>query len=119
MFQLDLARVISSFTGVKIRILVRLHNAKPEDAVQKLIEENPGIYIRDIKKPLQTKLTNLLVDQASPLTVELKDDSNEDPSEATGLATYSNSEATVFSYVSIFENLWIKTQLHKEQEGPA
>ena len=87
--------------------------------MQKLIEENPGIYIRDIKKPLQTKLTNLLVDQASPLTVELKDDSNEDPSEATGLATYSNSEATVFSYVSIFENLWIKTQLHKEQEGPA
>jgi hypothetical protein len=25
--------------------------------------------------------------------------------EAIGLATYSNSEATVFSYVSIFENL--------------
>ena len=62
---------------------------------------------------MQTKLTNLLVDQASSLTVELKNDSNKDPSEAMGLATYSNSEATVFSYVSIFENLWIKTQLHK------
>ena len=62
---------------------------------------------------MQTKLTNLLVDQASSLTVELKDDSNEDPSEVMGLATYSNSEATVFSYVSIFENLWIKTQLDK------
>ena len=115
-----MARVISSFTGVKIRILAPLHNAKPEDAMQKLIEENPGIDIWDIKKPLQTKLTNLLlVDQASSLTVELKDGSNEDPSEAMGLATYSNSEATVFSYVSIFENLWIQTQLHKEQEGPA
>lgn len=33
--------------------------------------------------------------------------------DALGLATYSNSEATVFSNVSIFENLWIKTQLHK------
>ena len=53
------------------------------------------------------------MDQASSLTVELKDDSNEDPSEVMGLATYSNSEATVFSYVSIFENLWIKTQLDK------
>jgi hypothetical protein len=87
--------------------------------VQKLIEENPGIDLRDIKKPLQTKVTNLLVDQASTLTLELKDDSNEDPSEAMELSTYSNSEATVFSYVSIFENLWIKTQLHKEHEGPA
>jgi hypothetical protein len=44
--------------------------------VQKLIEENPGINIRDIKKPLQTKLTNLPVDHALSLTVELEDDSN-------------------------------------------
>jgi hypothetical protein len=44
--------------------------------MQKLIEENPGIDIRDIKKPLQTKLTTLILDQASSLTVELKDDSN-------------------------------------------
>ena len=96
--------------------MVPLHNAKPEDAVQKLIEEKPGIDIRDIKKLLQTKLTNLLVDQAASLTVELKDDSNEDRSEAMGLATYSNSEATVFSYVSIFENLWIQTELQKKRE---
>jgi hypothetical protein len=75
-FQLDLARVIPTFMGVKIRILVPFHNAKPEDAVQKLIEENPGIDIRDIKKPLQTKLTNLPVDHALSLTVELEDDSN-------------------------------------------
>ena len=76
MFQLDLARVISTFMRVKITTLVPFHNAKPEDAVQKLIEENLGIDIRNIKKPLQTKLTNLLVDQALSLTVELKDDSN-------------------------------------------
>jgi hypothetical protein len=32
------------------------------------------------------------------------------------LATYSNSEATIFSYASIFENLWIQTQLHKRRQ---
>ena len=48
---------------------------------------------------------------------ELKDDTKEETSdEAIGLATYSNSEATVFSYVSIFENLWIQTQLHKRRQ---
>jgi hypothetical protein len=29
------------------------------------------------------------------------------------LASFTTREGTVFSYISIFENLWIKTQLHK------
>ena len=59
----------------------------------------------------------LVVDQNSCLTVELKDDTRETSDQSMGLATYSNSEATVFSYVSIFEkNLWIQTQLHKKHE---
>ncbi len=58
----------------------------------------------------------MIVDQSLCLTVELEDDAREETSEeAIGLATYSNSEATVFSYASIFENLWIKTQLHKRR----
>ena len=35
--------------------------------------------------------------------------------EAIGLATYSNSDVTVSSYISIFENLWIQTELHKRR----
>jgi hypothetical protein len=34
----------------------------------------------------------------------------EDP-EAIGLATYSNSKSTVLSYASIFENLWIQSEM--------
>jgi hypothetical protein len=45
------------------------------------------------------------------LTIELKDDTKCDSSEATGLATYSNSETTVLSYISIFEILWIESEL--------
>jgi hypothetical protein len=36
-----------------------------------------------------------------------REDSAEPFEEAIGLATYSNSEPTVFAYSSIFENLWI------------
>jgi two-component system, OmpR family, sensor histidine kinase VicK len=55
------------------------------------------------------------------LTVELKDDTRERSDEAIGSATYFNSDTTVVSYVSIFENLWAQTQLHKrrQQEEPA
>ena len=66
-----------------------------------------------------SNLTLLIVDQSSYLTVELNDDDDDDnikeetsaEEDAIILATYSNSEATVFAYVSIFENLWMKTQI--------
>ncbi len=34
--------------------------------------------------------------------------------EAMGLATYSNSKSTVLSYVSIFETLWMQTELYEQ-----
>jgi two-component system sensor histidine kinase VicK len=57
-------------------------------------------------------LTTLVVDQAHSLTVELQDDTKETSEEAIGLATYSNSESTALSYVSIFETLWLQNEIH-------
>lgn len=98
--------------GMKIRILVPMDDEiENEKMVEKL--EGLGIDIRDIKKPLLTKLTNLVVDNKFSLTVELKDGSRERlrrNEEGIGLATYSNSESTVSSYVSIFETLWIQNE---------
>ena len=45
--------------------------------------------------------------------IELKDDNKENNSDAIGLATYSNSEATILSYASIFETLWIQSELQQ------
>jgi signal transduction histidine kinase len=47
------------------------------------------------------------------LSVELKNDSKETSVEAVGLATYSNSKATVLSYASIFESLWNQTEMYE------
>ena len=103
---------------VKVRILAPMDNNN--DTVSERIQQmkDAGIDIRTIKQTFQNKLTTLVVDQSLCLTVELKDDDTKEEvsDEAIGLATYSNSEATVFSYVSIFENLWIQTELHKRQQ---
>jgi two-component system, OmpR family, sensor histidine kinase VicK len=52
----------------------------------------------------------LIVDSDFSITVELKD-SNGLTNQAIGLTTYSNSEATVLSYVSIFETLGAQAEL--------
>ena len=46
--------------------------------------------------------------------VEVNDDSKDNFSEASGLATYSNSESTVFTDYSMFENLWIQAELERQ-----
>jgi two-component system, OmpR family, sensor histidine kinase VicK len=105
--------------GVKVRILT------PEDELiveatrklmiaQKLRKPNKNIGIRYIQPHLQTKVTIIIVDRKYSLAIELKDDTKQESIEAIGLATYSNSQSTVLSYVSIFESLWTQTELYQK-----
>ena len=103
--------------GVKVRILVPANDDANNDTAIMTNEttcqlKEAGVDIRQIKKqeplyPLQNKLTLMVADQSICLTTELEEDSEEPFEHALGLATYSNSEPTVFAYSSIFENLWI------------
>jgi len=63
----------------------------------------PQIELRYLLKSIKTKLTTIVTDRELSLVIEeMKNEQESD----LGLATYSNSESTVLSYASIFENLW-------------
>lgn len=62
--------------------------------------------MRNLLKSIKTKLTTIVTDTEISLVIEEK--KNEDESNL-GLATYSNSESTVISCASIFENLWAQS----------
>jgi hypothetical protein len=63
--------------------------------------------IKNLDKSVQTKVITILADNEVSLVVELKDDAKQNNDEAIGLASSSNSEFTILSYVSIFETLWL------------
>jgi hypothetical protein len=112
---LELLKEAATLRDIKVRILVLIYNNNTaNERIQQM--KDAAIDIRTIKPTFQNKLTTLVIDRSICLTVELKDDTRETSDEAIGLATYSNSEATVFSYASIFENLWIQTQLHERRQ---
>jgi two-component system, OmpR family, sensor histidine kinase VicK len=54
------------------------------------------------------------VDRKESLVMEVKNDLKETFSDSVGISTYSNRSATVLSYVSIFESLWIQTELYQQ-----
>jgi two-component system, OmpR family, sensor histidine kinase VicK len=108
---LELLKEAAKLRGIKVRILLPLGNKTVSERIQQI--KKVGIDVRTVQQTFQCELTMLMVDQSLCLTVELKNDTRETYQDAIGLATYSNSEGTFFSYASIFENLWIHTQMYK------
>jgi signal transduction histidine kinase len=76
------------------------------------LQKSNRIEIRFIERQQQTTISILIVDRKYSLAVELKDDTKDTTYEAIGLATYSNSKSTVLSYTSMFETLWLQTELY-------
>jgi two-component system, OmpR family, sensor histidine kinase VicK len=76
------------------------------------------IEFRNIAPTLGIKIKTLVVDRKYSLVMELKDHSKEASSTAAaiGWSTYSTSQATVLSYVSIFETLWRQSELYEQLE---
>lgn len=112
---LQLLEEVAYSQQVKVRILVPV-----DSAINKVVHElrNQGIVIRDYKNPLQvTAVTTLVVDQAYSLTVELQNSKEEEEEvsqeDVIELATYSNSQYTALSYVSIFETHWMQNEIYE------
>jgi hypothetical protein len=106
---------------VKTRILAPLKNNNNylEEELQDVaslfhFSSSSNIQLRTIEPASATKSTIVIVDRKESLVIEVKDDSKEIFSDAMGFATYSNSRSTVLSYVSIFENFWIQTEMYKK-----
>jgi two-component system sensor histidine kinase VicK len=115
---------VASQHNVKIRILVPAVDDNKAIIINERIPKlkELGIDIRQIQEEgkldcLQNPLTILIVDQSVCLTVESEEDKEETSEEAIGLATYSNSESTVFAYTSIFENLWMHTEMRGRHDS--
>ncbi len=117
---------ISNLTENTIRYITQEYN----QSHQKGDNDNDGCYynnnniviadgindidIRHIDRMSETKATILIVDRKLSLVMELRDDSKTTFNEAIGLSTYSNSRPGVLSYIAIFDNLWIQTELYEK-----
>ncbi len=111
---LQLLREASMQRGAKVRILTPKDDLIEEKA-QKLVQQH--IDIRYIEPSSQTKVSIIVADDNSSLSVELKDDKKRASYDAIGLATYSNSKPTVLSYIAIFESLWKQADLYQQLEN--
>jgi signal transduction histidine kinase len=76
-----------------------------------LFSSNP-IQFRNMETDSTTKYIIAIIDES--LVMEIRDDTRNTFADSMGFATYSNSRATVLSYVSIFESSWKQSELGKK-----
>ena len=101
--------------GINVRVLIKIDDETMKDLPKDMIKKKHElINVNFIRQPLRSKITTFIFDQSFSLTIEVKDDSKNNFSEATGLGIYSNSESTVFTDYSMFENLWIQAELERQ-----
>jgi two-component system, OmpR family, sensor histidine kinase VicK len=103
--------------GVKVRILI----PADEQEIKRIVNEEQltlhglrQLNIRSIDKSLQTHIGIIVVDRRESLIVESRDDTKDNYYDAAGLSAYSNSKPIALSYASIFENLWMQTELYEQ-----
>jgi hypothetical protein len=83
----------------------------------KLRPSYENLTLNYLQQFLPTKITTVIADQSRSLTIEVNDDTKDSWQEAVGIATYANSESTVFSNASMFESLWIQSELDKQNKA--
>ena len=54
------------------------------------------------------------MDRKQSLIMETKDDTNDNSYDLIGLAAYSNSKSIALPYTSLFESLWLQTELYEQ-----
>lgn len=126
----DIQKQIEELTGGQQKITKRLltqrqyHKGGKEDITGSVAAHGQGkfeIHLIDTlqqQQRLQTKISFLIVDSRICLVEDLRayhenNNTNSDSSDQPlNIATYSNSESTVLTYISIFETLWTQTELN-------
>jgi two-component system, OmpR family, sensor histidine kinase VicK len=102
---------ISSRRGIKVS-LISPFNIRIKEEISAL--ERKGVAVQPNQKSSSSIFILLIVDKKYSLMIEVKDDSNVSFQKAIGMATFSNSKATVEPLVSIFEILWNQTELYEQ-----
>jgi hypothetical protein len=106
----------ASKNGVRVRTIVYCENKKVKDELRDSFHDNfPNISVQYLQKPLQTKMTTMIFDRMTFLDISPDFNFGGSPEAGKGLSVYSNNEIKLNSLLSIFEFLWIQSDIDNQK----
>jgi two-component system sensor histidine kinase VicK len=106
----ELYKQATTQNRAKIHLLIP-QGENTETLIAKLKAEVPEVEAR--VSTLQTNISIMTIDKRELMVWEEKSGENS-PDPNVGLITYSNSQSIVSSFVAIFDNLWMQTELYEQ-----
>ena len=100
--------------GVKVRILIPAAELEIKQLINLVNLGFPYIDIRAIDESLHARIGIIVVDRKESLIIETKEDTKDNSYDLIGLAAYSNSKSIALPYTSLFESLWLQTELYEQ-----
>ena len=106
--KLGILNIVRKKAGEEVLVKILIGMDSPTNIRDlKRLTRSHKVELRYLNKSIQIQLTTIIIDRELSLVIEEKGDKD-----LNGFATYSNSESTVMSYASIFENLWAKSTIY-------
>ena len=88
-----------------------------KEKIEKVIrKDHLSVEIQYLLKPLENNIITIIMDESVSLAIEISDDSQMTFEKTIRSAIYSNSEITISSCISIFDTLWIQSELDKQNK---
>ena len=128
---IDYLAKLARNNNIKVRMLTP-NDSSIKESLKRLKDNTNTIDINYIEPKSGIIINNIIVDKKHSLIMELKDikystdkeystipkkttkEIPEEPAVEIGISTYSNSTATVLSYISVFETIWRQTELFEQ-----
>ena len=106
----------ASKNGIRVRTIVYCENKKVKDEIRDSFHDNfPNISVQYLQKPLQTRMTTMIFDRRTFLDISPDFNFSRNLEGAKGLSVYSNNEIKLNSLLSIFEFLWIQSDIDNQK----
>jgi predicted DNA-binding antitoxin AbrB/MazE fold protein len=102
--------------GIKVRIIVHCENKNIKEELKNIFIENfPDVSVQYLQKSLQTKMTTMIFDRRTFLDISTEARFDENSERVMGPSVYSNNEIKLNSLISIFEFLWIQSDIDNQK----
>jgi two-component system, OmpR family, sensor histidine kinase VicK len=122
----SIARHLQMNRHVRVRLLLREegeentrrdykgHHPDFDSNHKYLLSEEKNVEVRfSDKGELDPRIALIITDDEKMLTVELEDDQPTKSLDSMKFASYSNVESTLMSYSTIFERIWMQSEMKK------
>ncbi len=102
--------------GIKVRVIVYSENNRIKDKLKVIFNKKfPNVSVQYLQKALQTKMTTMIFDRRTFLDISTVVKSNQNFERIIGPSVYSNNEIKISSLISIFEFLWIQSDIDNQK----